>query len=169
MRTVIVSSIGILLLLGTASCAWLPGSSAQQSDQASMETPQTIAESTANQPVRYDFNDIVIPQQMDLEPDESVAFEVDTSPIGALVFSGRVEPVSLFEFFRSNMPSKGWTLVSYLKYQPYLMIYRKANRMCILHIKETTLSTKLNVWVTPRIISGQSTGSNDLQEERLDQ
>jgi hypothetical protein len=157
----------IALFLGTASCAWLTGAEKQNGNQTGDGSPQTIAESTANLPIPYDFNDIVVPQQMELDPDESVAFEVESSPIGALVFSGRVEPVSLFEFFRTNMPSNGWKLISYLKYQPYLMIYRKANRMCILHIKDGTFSTNLHVWVTPRI--SQQTGSSGMQEETLNQ
>ena len=79
-----------------------------------------------------------------------------------------MEPISLFNFFQTNMPKDGWQLRSYIKYGRYLMVWEKTDRDCVISIDETSLNTTLEVWVTPRI-GGSSTTFTPQLERNLAQ
>ncbi|MFW6324202.1 MAG: hypothetical protein ACOC0U_03985 [Desulfovibrionales bacterium] len=99
----------------------------------------------------YDFEDILVPQEMDLDPKESLLFEAPRAKAGALVFSGRVDPVSLFNFFMVNMSKDNWTLRSYFKYSRYVLVFEKPHKDCIITIVEGRLKTTTQIWVAPRM------------------
>ncbi|MFH1349517.1 MAG: hypothetical protein ABII26_01145 [Pseudomonadota bacterium] len=99
----------------------------------------------------YDFNDIFIPKEMKLIPESSLLFETANFKAGGMFFEGRVDPVSLFDFFTSNMPKDGWQLRSYFKYGRYIMLFEKSDKDCIITIKDKALTTHLEMWVTPRL------------------
>lgn len=105
----------------------------------------------------YDFEDVLVPKEMELLPDESLLFETPSVKIGVLVFKGRVDTVSLFDFFMANMPKDNWQLRSYFKYGRYILVYEKPGKDCIISLTEHSLSTKLQVWVTPRATSQEKT------------
>lgn len=58
---------------------------------------------------------------------------------------------ALFNFFTTHMPEDRWTLRSYFKYGVYLLIFEKPDCDCIISIHKGSLSTKLEIWVTPRL------------------
>ena len=99
----------------------------------------------------YDFDDVPVPKEMELDSKESLMFETPHVKAGLLCFSGRVEPVSLFNFFRANMPKDGWQMRSYFKYGWYIIVFEKPEKDCILGITEGHLKTNLEIWVTPRV------------------
>jgi hypothetical protein len=99
----------------------------------------------------YDFADILVPREMKLDPDSSLLFETTNLKAGRICFKGWVDPVSLFDFFMENMPKDNWKLRSYFKYGVYLLVFEKPDRDCIVSIHKGTLSTRLEVWVTPRM------------------
>jgi len=100
----------------------------------------------------YDFSDILIPREMKLDPDASLLFETTNLKAGRICFKGWVDPVSLFDFFMENMPRDNWKLRSYFKYGVYLLVYEKPDRDCIISINKGSLSTRLEIWVTPRLV-----------------
>jgi hypothetical protein len=114
----------------------------------------------------YDFDDILIPKEMKLQPDESIMFETPNLKAGALRFEGNVEAVSLFNFFIRHMPDDNWRLRSYFKYERYLLVFEKPEKDCIIRIHNKRFNTVLYVWVTPRINGGEQTG---FEEEILAQ
>lgn len=124
---------------------------------ASKQVPSSSSARTAasGQPLHnyYDFEDVLVPKGMEIEPDESVFFETPQFKAGVLVFSGRVDPVSLFDFFVINMPKDNWSLRSYFKYTKNILVFEKPQKDCIISIVEHTTTTSLQVWVIPR--SGQ--------------
>ncbi|HMB30615.1 MAG TPA: hypothetical protein VKN82_02190 [Desulfohalobiaceae bacterium] len=103
----------------------------------------------------YDFDDILIPNEMELQANESIIFETPNLKAGALMFEGDVEAVSLFNFFRNNMPEDNWSLRSYFKYERYLLVFEKQEKDCVIRIQDERFKTLLYVWVTPRIGIGQ--------------
>lgn len=113
----------------------------------------------------YDFEDILIPKEMKLNAKKSIVFETPTLKAGAMVFTGKVEPVSLFNFFMNNMPQDNWKLRSYFKYGRYIMVFEKEEKVCIIRIKEDSFNTELTIWITPRITTSKQT----IQEEMLNQ
>ena len=110
------------------------------------------AEQPAQQPAGtyYDFDDVPVPTQMELQPKQSIIFETPDIKAGVIVFTGRVDPLSLFNYFVVSLKNEGWHLRSYFKYQRYIMVFEKPTKDCIIRIIENGLSTELQVWVTPR-------------------
>lgn len=99
----------------------------------------------------YDFDDIIIPSELQLDEDESIVFESGNIKAGKLHFSGRIEPVSLFNFYTHHLPKDNWKISSQLKYGHFLIIAEKSSKFCILTISESRLKTQVQIWVTPRM------------------
>ena len=99
----------------------------------------------------FDFDDILIPSDLQLDQEQSIIFETRTLKAGTLHFHGRVEPVSLFNFYTHHLPQDNWSISSQMKYGHFLIIAEKKDKFCVLTIRESGLKTHLQVWVTPRI------------------
>jgi hypothetical protein len=154
--------LALPLLLSLTACAGvLPGTG--PSDQS----PSAQAEPAQEEQTRfyYDFDDILVPKEMELSPEDSLLLETPQVKAGVIHFKGRVEPISLFNFFQTNMPKDGWHLRSYIKYGRYLMVYEKPDRDCVISIDETSLTTALEIWVTPRIGGTGSSFSPQLERD----
>lgn len=112
------------------------------------EEPPTTTEAQA---FVYDFRDVRIPQDMEIQMDKSNITPVGAERYGVLTFKGRVEPISLFDYFANSMPKDGWSLIAYQKYQRFFMVFIKESRVAVLTIEESPLYfTWLEVWVSPR-------------------
>lgn len=135
----------LLLLLSAWGCANITGSRSTE-PQAALPTS-----------FFYDFNDIRVPSEMEIQPGKSSIAPVDGGKSGVMKFKGRVEPVSLFDFFYNTMPKDGWTLLTYQKYQRYLLVFSKDNRVTVITIEEDPIYyTWLEIWVSPRVPEGSS-------------
>ena len=149
MRALILISFSFLLLL--TSCAPTVNSSRKLIPSGSDLQAQDI-------PVRgapdsyYDFEDILVPKEMKLVTSSSLLFETPQLKAGVIFFEGRVDPVSLFDFFVNNMPKDNWQLRSYFKYGRYMLVFEKPDKDCIISINEKALTTELEMWVTPRLV-----------------
>jgi len=129
------------LLASSLGCANLTGSSSQ--DQA----PPPVQASFF-----YDFNDIRVPEEMEIQTDKSSITPTDGGKYGVMKFRGRAEPISLFDFFYNTMPKDGWSMVTYQKYQRYQLVFTKDNRVCVITIEESAIYyTNLEIKVTPKI------------------
>lgn len=133
----------VALLLSSWGCANLmPGSS---SDPAPPDEPAVQSS------FYYDFRDIRVPAEMDLQKDKSSVTPTSQGKIGVMKFKGRVEPISLFDFFSNTMPKDGWTVLTYQKYQRYLLVFTKDTRVTVVTIAEDPIYyTNLEIWVSYR-------------------
>jgi hypothetical protein len=131
------------------------------------DTPPRSAEEAAN--IYFDFDDIPVPKEMEIDPDDSILFQSPNLKAGAVVFNGRVEAISLFDFFLNNMPKENWHLRSYFKYGRYIMVFEKPNKDCIIRIIDGSYKTELQIWVTPRFPgeADQLQGPEAVPEEDL--
>jgi hypothetical protein len=130
----------IALLLTSWGCATLTGSSSE--DPGPAPTQNSFF---------YDFTDIRIPEEMEIQPSKSSITPTETGKYGTMVFRGRAEPISLFDYFFNTMPKDGWSLVTYQKYQRYNLVFTKENRVCMITIEESPVwYTWLEVKVTPK-------------------
>jgi len=148
MRSLAIIAIFSLFLL-ISCCSTL-------SSKSDSTTPVSTAQNLPSQgkPDSYfDFKDILIPKEMKLVPKESLLFETPQMRAGVISFAGRVEPVSLFDFFIANMPKDNWRLTSYFKYRRYIMIFEKPEKDCVITIAEKALTTELELWITPKKVS----------------
>jgi hypothetical protein len=97
----------------------------------------------------YDFKDVPIPKEFNLKKGESYIFQTAQSTAGVLSFSGRVETDSLINYFTSKMSEDGWRFLSSFKSAKNIMLFNKGNRYCIITIIGKTLTTDLEIFVTP--------------------
>ena len=141
-RALIFLTLGLLLL---PSCSTFERAKRSSPGDAS----RTAAQSRPS-PRYLDFDDILLPLEMDLVTDKSLLIETPGVKAGFLVFQGRVEPASLFDFFMANMQKDAWQLRSYFKYSPYIMVFEKPDRDCVISLEEGAFRTELQIWVTPR-------------------
>ncbi len=145
------------MLLSSWGCANLTGSSSSSEPSAPPMQSSFF----------YDFNDIRVPEEMEIQTNKSSVTPVEGGKSGVMKFKGRVEPISLFDFFSNTMPKDGWTLLTYQKYQRYLLVFSKDTRVCVITIEEDPIYyTWLEVWVSPRVTSSYapaySTGAQPL-------
>ena len=133
-------SMAIILFLFT----WiLPGGLIAQKEEPSS------AQDKKQRASYYDFEDVLIPSELTIDKKNSFVYGTSRSQVGILIFEGRVEPVSLANFFLNNMSNDGWKLISSFKYREYLLNFLKEDRACVITITEKSFSTTVEVRVGP--------------------
>ena len=114
---VVVSAVFLLLLAGCANFGSLGGDS--QDEYA-----------TASQPYYPpDFREILIPDGLEMNREDSMFVKTNSFNGGVLVFDGRVDVISLSDFFEGSMPKNGWKLSGVVKAKNYLLIFKKIYRL----------------------------------------
>ena len=121
-----------------------------QTKSAEKPTPAIEEEKKGDPPIYYDFNDVLIPGELKLDRDASFIYQTAGLTAGVLVFSGRVELNSLIDFFKNNMAKDNWQIVSSIKSERNMMLFKKEKRWCVVSIKEKELfDTETEIWVAP--------------------
>lgn len=156
LRPVVILIVAMSLLSACSSKFF--GSSDEQSTQ---QTPKTKSAS-----YYYDFDDILVPLGMDLQPKLSFVFESPHVKGGILAFKGRIDTVSLTTFFINNMLKDGWQLSSSSKYQRTTLVFTKPDRDCIINIIDNRFSTSLEIWVAPKERAGSGSAPPSPRTER---
>ena len=124
--------------------------------EADPETFEPVSESGESQKDAaahrfYDFEDIPIPREMNLDREGSILFESQGIRAGMLTYTGRVDSESLFNYFQIGLPNENWELLSYIKYGTQILTFSKNDRLCIIRILEGRLRTELQIWISPKI------------------
>jgi hypothetical protein len=107
------------------------------------------AEVAKRMPDSHEFEDVLVPREMDIDKQASLIYRNGGKSAGLMRLAGRVEMNSLMRFFENNMPKDGWRLISKFRSPQSLMIFQKANRMCVIAIEDSDLRTFMDVWVVP--------------------
>jgi len=129
-------------------------------------TPKTTDGSDArvkdeqNAPLYYDFGDVLVPRELNLDAKSSFVYHSSGFTAGVLVFESKVERTSLIEFFDNNMAKDNWQAVSAFKSPRTLLLFQKENRWCVINITDGDWNTMVEIWVAP--FNGHS-GSGLLQ------
>jgi hypothetical protein len=100
-------------------------------------------------PDNYEFEDVLVPREIDLDKEASFVYRAEGLKAGLLRFAGRVEMNSLMRFFANNMPKDGWRMVSQFRSPQSLMLFQKGNRMCVIAIEDADFRTFTDIWVVP--------------------
>jgi hypothetical protein len=136
-RTVVwLSAVGLALLMA-ASCSMFEKGPAK---------PETAPKRL---PDVREFDDVLIPREMDIDKDSSAIYRREGMSAGLLRLSGRVEMNSLMRYFQNNMANEGWRLISQFRSPQSLMVFQKSNRMAVIAIEDAELKTFADVWVVP--------------------
>lgn len=100
-------------------------------------------------PVIAEFGDIPIPHELTRKDDESFIYEAPGTVIGVMTYTGRVDPSSVGNFFREQMPAQGWRFLNAYKDRDIDLFYLKDNRSCQISIKSGMIETKVIIKVGP--------------------
>ena len=130
------ATVGVALLM-IASCAMFEKGPAKP-ETASKKLPDV-----------REFEDVLIPREMDIDKDSSAIYRREGMSAGLLRLSGRVETSSLMRYFQNNMANEGWRMISQFRSPHSLMLFQKGNRMAVIAIEDADLETYADVWVVP--------------------
>lgn len=97
----------------------------------------------------FDFKGISIPPDLGLEKYRSFIFSVGDIKAGVLAFKGRLEYLSLRNYFRQSMTQNQWEFLAASSYPQTALFFAKEDRTCIIRIWETHIYTHVEIWVTP--------------------
>jgi len=123
--------------------------------EAPIEAPVKVEESKEiTVSLYYDFKDVSIPKEFELKKEKSYVFHTSEFTAGLLTFSGRVETYSIISFFINKMSEDGWRFLSSFKSPKNIMLFNKGNKYCVITIIGKTLTTDLEIFVTPSFQSG---------------
>jgi hypothetical protein len=141
-------SIGILGLL------WGCGSVLQDQKKESSsaaQTPPPVGKKADRPDGRYyDFEDVMIPNELKLDTKASKVFQSPNLIAGQLVFDGYVEVKSLVNFFKEAMAKDNWQSRAYFTLPPKtVLLFEKKNKRAIIFIEENVFNTRTEVWMIP--------------------
>jgi hypothetical protein len=136
-RLMVLFSVLGLALLTIASCAMFDKEPAKP-EAAPKRLPDV-----------REFDDVMIPREMEIDKDASAIYRREGMSAGLLRLSGRIEANSLMRYFQNNMANEGWRLVSHFRSPQSLMLFQKANRMAVIAIEDGDFQTFADVWVVP--------------------
>jgi hypothetical protein len=100
-------------------------------------------------PDQREFDDVMVPRDMDIDREASAVYQRDGASIGILRMSGRIDQSSLMRYFQNNLGNDGWRQVSVMRAPQSIMIFQKANRMAVIALSEDYLTTYADLWVVP--------------------
>ena len=100
-------------------------------------------------PDQREFDDVMVPRDMDIDREASAVYRRDGASIGILRMSGRIDQSSLMRYFQNNLGNDGWRQISVMRAPQSLMVFQKANRMAVIALSEDYLTTYADLWVVP--------------------
>lgn len=140
--SVLVSMLAVFLL-------FMAGCSTVKSDRAITTSPAAVKKDKGTNPVYLDFSDVLIPGEMEVVPKLSFVHNTQGFNAGVLMLKGYVDTESLISFFQNNMAKDNWKMISFFKSPKTKMLFRKETRFSVISIKEETLYTYAEIWVSP--------------------
>lgn len=152
MRRTVFWFLTPILLSMALGCTALTRSNSDQNPEAGMSANASLDSAATD----YDFDDVVIPAEMKLQKDESFIMQTPQVKAGILVYTGWVDPVSLFSFYLQAMPNEGWKPLSHFKYGHYLLVFEKTKKVSVIRIRKSRFTTRLEIWVSPAMSESES-------------
>lgn len=138
--------IGLLTMITfvTLSCSSLSGNGAgSDGEAAGMPTPTLY----------HDFNDILLPSELKVDPDRTYIVQGPGMATGILTMKGWVERDSLIQFFKVGMERDNWKIMTSFKSPKKttgsILVFSKENRMAVITIREGLIYTNVEIAVSP--------------------
>lgn len=145
-----------ILAITLAGCQSMNATSSSAADPASEAASPTLYR---------DFNDILLPNEMKIEPDRTYIVEGPGLTTGILTIKGWVDRNSLMTFFKSAMQRDQWQeLASFKSPTPEtssILVFQKGGRTAVISIDEGWIYTYAEIAVAP---SAKGIGSGLLQD-----
>ena len=140
-------------LLGCSHTPWKSDTASSTSGELSSSSSESAGKHTATGPLPkyYDFEDIPVPFELNIDKDESFIYQTSSFKAGVLVLSGRVDPSSVVSFFSATLPRENWKLLGGFRYHRSILVFEKGSRICLINVKESPLKTYVEIYVAPRV------------------
>ena len=142
-KIIIVLLSIIMSLIFLPCCSTVSNNNVSSSEGTAEETDIKVGPV----PVYYDFDDISVPSDMELDKKKSYIYETNITKNGILVFKGRVDVNSLVSFFKTNMPRDNWVFISSYKYKDYILNFRKGGKNCLITMYDKLFNTIVEIRV----------------------
>jgi predicted small secreted protein len=108
-----------------------------------------------------DFREVLIPDGLNMNRENSMYIKTSSFNGGVLNFEGRIDVLSLSDFFEGSMPKNGWKLSGVVKAKNYLLIFTKPDKTCMITISENKLNfnTIVNIYISQEAGGGGAAAS----------
>ena len=147
MRKSFAPLLAMALILALAACSTLE-------NKSSSPAPSPVSKQAA-MGAYHEFEDVLIPKDMDLKDKDSFVIQTVNFKSGILTYTGRVDPISLSNFFEANMVQDNWKQRSKMRYHTRtLQVFEKPDRDCIINIEDKTFNTQMEIIVAQRMSGG---------------
>lgn len=85
-----------------------------------------------------EFEDIPIPLNSKLDKEKSIIISKNRGWLGRLTFDTSEKQISVFDFFRNELPKFGWKKLSEVSSDTSLLNYQNQNRLASILISDNT-------------------------------
>ncbi|NVJ70996.1 MAG: hypothetical protein HWE08_11610 [Alphaproteobacteria bacterium] len=132
--------LGALLILGVGACG-----------PASMAIDDGVPEPAPDMtlPSGEMIGDVVMPAGSAMDAKRSIILGNGNNAYGKIIAEVRAKQVKVMQFYKENMPTQGWGLISEIQDDDIILTFQKPTRVAVIQI-ERGRSTDLTITVTPR-------------------
>lgn len=127
----------LVLLFSLAACTTTSTGSTPPADNGGSQYSDTN--------YYYDFQDILIPNELDYVADESYTLDNRKFRVGIMKFKGRVVVQDLIQFFLNNMNKDNWEKIASVKGKISILSFEKFNKSCIIQIEDGFGNAKVTI------------------------
>ena len=85
-----------------------------------------------------EFDDIPIPLNSKLDKEKSIIISKNRGWLGRLTFDTSEKQITVFDFFRNELPKFGWKKLSEVSSDTSLLNYQNQNRLASIQISDNT-------------------------------
>ena len=85
-----------------------------------------------------EFEDIPIPLNSKLDKEKSIIISKNRGWLGRLTFDTSEDQITVFDFFRNELPKFGWKKLSEVSSDTSLLNYQNQNRLASIQISDNT-------------------------------
>lgn len=144
--------VNVLFAAAVASCFVTGCGVLRPIEKSSMEGGATTKTGEALTGVYHDFDDILVPKELQVNRKMSSVFETSTISAGVLSLGGPLKIDELIGFFMANMAKDNWVFVSMFKGPRSILQFEKGNRWCVMTLMDRRYAYKaqVEIWVTPK-------------------
>jgi len=119
---------------------------------ARTQTKQTAPPKEKPPPLALQFANIPIPDGFSLDREKTFIYESGSGSVkvGRLYFSVWNKVEDVVEYFRNEMPPKGWTSIRIIEHQVTVMLYETETELCTVIVEPSIGKTKIEIQVGPK-------------------
>ncbi|MDX8414392.1 MAG: hypothetical protein R8J85_09930 [Mariprofundales bacterium] len=141
--------LSILALLGGCAVLSKPDAGQEKSGMVEQKQGGKVLEKTAARMIT-EFGDVPVPVELKRNSDLSFVYEAPGVTMGVVSLSGYYKGAGIAKFFRTEMPKQQWQFLNaFSEGNRYMLNFLKANKSCVINIREDTLSTRVTIKVGP--------------------